>query len=446
KLGDSLRYGAMVSIIGASGTGKTILATTVCYSNALRGHPCLYASLQEFKDRFYKNFARLGFDLRELESRGLFKFVTLTIPGTSEIVEELVSMLENEVIAGKTRVLVIDSLTPLLRAIRDNVSGRAFLQNNLYTLSKLLNGLLVITLEETGADETMRADVEHVSDIVIHLRAESNKRLLTRFASLIKTRGAQIFPVEIPFTIEEGRGIKFWHLTLIKEIPNPLESKLLFPCRTLGDSVKEASLNSVVSLVSTTRPVPLTEIVTLIYATMLLNNLNKVLIFSYMLPTKKIIDEFRKAASGDEVVSEAINKLITDKILVKSLNPSSMTLQELYGEELNTIREYNPDAVVFLDTQVPEAIHARENPIEYIKLLRDQALYSKQSGRLLIRFSNYSSEEFIKSLQLISDVTIILDKEKVIIQTSYGSSFEIPAEAFRNCLIECRDLIRKQKI
>ncbi|MEM4032762.1 MAG: hypothetical protein QXV53_05645, partial [Zestosphaera sp.] len=87
-----------------------------------------------------------------------------------------------------------------------------------------------------------------------------------------------------------------------------------------------------------------------------------------------------------------------------------------------------------------------ENPIEYIKLLRDQALYSKQSGRLLIRFSNYSSEEFIKSLQLMSDVTIILDKEKVIIQTSYGSSFEIPAEAFRNCLIECRDLIRKQKI
>ncbi|MEM1899117.1 MAG: ATPase domain-containing protein [Zestosphaera sp.] len=188
KLGDSLRYGAMVSIIGAPGTGKTILATTVCYSNALRGHPCLYASLQEFKDRFYKNFARLGFDLRELESRGLFKFVTLTIPGTSEIVEELVSMLENEVIAGKTRVLVIDSLTPLLRAIRDNVSGRAFLQNNLYTLSKLLNGLLVITLEETGIDETMRADVEHVSDIVIHLRTESNKGLLTRFASLIKTR------------------------------------------------------------------------------------------------------------------------------------------------------------------------------------------------------------------------------------------------------------------
>lgn len=76
-------------------------------------------------------------------------------------------------------------------------------------------------------------------------------------------------------------------------------------------------------------------------------------------------------------------------MLVKSINPSSMTLQELYGEELDTIKEYDPDAAVFLDAQVPEIIHVHENLTEHLKLLRDQVLYNKQAGRLLIRFNKH---------------------------------------------------------
>lgn len=91
------------------------------------------------------------------------------MPGTPEVAEEIVSMLENEVIVGKIRVLVIDSLTPLLKVFEDYISKRAFLQNNLYTLSKLLNGL--------GVNTSLLADIEHVSDIVIRLRVEPNKRL-----------------------------------------------------------------------------------------------------------------------------------------------------------------------------------------------------------------------------------------------------------------------------
>lgn len=444
KLGSVLRNGAMISITGASGTGKTVLAATTCYSNALRGYPCLYASLQEFKDRFYENFVRLGFDFRELEGRGLVKFVTLTMPGTSEVAEEILNMLENEVIAGKTKVLVIDPLTPLLRVTEEGISRRAFLQNNLYTLAKLLNGLVVVTVEETGTDDAVLTDVEYVSDIAIRLRVEYNKRLLTRFASLTKIRGVETPPIEIPFTIKEGQGIKFWFLPLVKEIPPPLERELLIPCRVLEGAMKGVNLNSIVNLVSTWRPIPLTDVVALIYSVTLLNDLSKVLVFSYMLPAKRITDEFRKVISGSEGMTEAKNKLITDKIIVKSVNPSSMTLQELYGEELNTIKEYNPDAVVFLDTQVPEVIHARKDPITYLTLLRDQALYNKQAGRLLMRFSNHSSEEFIGLLQLVNDVIILLGKEKIIIQTSHGGSFEASAEAFRSCLIECVDFIRKR--
>lgn len=41
-LGSSIAYGALAVVAGHPGAGKTTLASTICYRNALQGRKCLY--------------------------------------------------------------------------------------------------------------------------------------------------------------------------------------------------------------------------------------------------------------------------------------------------------------------------------------------------------------------------------------------------------------------
>ena len=59
-----------IVIAGHPGSGKTTMASTICYSNALKGRKCLYISLQEDKEKLYEYMSKLGLNLKEAESRG----------------------------------------------------------------------------------------------------------------------------------------------------------------------------------------------------------------------------------------------------------------------------------------------------------------------------------------------------------------------------------------
>ena len=70
-LRDAIQPGTLLVISGHPGSGKTTLASTICYVNALQGKKCLYISFQESKEKLYVNMARLGLNLEEIERRGV---------------------------------------------------------------------------------------------------------------------------------------------------------------------------------------------------------------------------------------------------------------------------------------------------------------------------------------------------------------------------------------
>jgi circadian clock protein KaiC len=110
-----------ILIAGHPGAGKTTLASTICYANALKGEKCLYITFYEDKEKLFRYMERLGLKLREIELSGLFKFMKLPLTFDINMIIDEVTKL----VAGGYSVIVIDSITALLDVVREHVEKRA---------------------------------------------------------------------------------------------------------------------------------------------------------------------------------------------------------------------------------------------------------------------------------------------------------------------------------
>ncbi|MEM4020630.1 MAG: ATPase domain-containing protein, partial [Desulfurococcaceae archaeon] len=234
---NALIEGQLLIIAGHPGAGKTTLVSTICYVNALNGYKCLYLSLQESREKLYMNMKRLGIDLEKVEKDGYFKYIKIPLIVTEDAVMDIFMDTVNKSIEEfRPRIVVVDSITPVLKATQSSVKARAILQNFFAELPKLINGIVVLIAEiPLGKEEVELGDIEFVSDMIITLKHRVEKGLLTRIMEIRKSRGSPLTLVEVPFSIREGYGIEAWvspRLEEIIEIENPLE----IPC----DSLKEA--------------------------------------------------------------------------------------------------------------------------------------------------------------------------------------------------------------
>lgn len=75
-LGGGYRRGSCLLITGASGTGKTILASTLAGAAAARGEPVLFISFEESEEVAISNMLGPGVDLRPARQAGRLRFLT----------------------------------------------------------------------------------------------------------------------------------------------------------------------------------------------------------------------------------------------------------------------------------------------------------------------------------------------------------------------------------
>jgi circadian clock protein KaiC len=220
-------------VAGHPGAGKTTLATTICYYNAIGGHKCLYVTFYEDKEKYYRNMKRLGLDLAQVESTGNFKFIRM--PSTLDI--ELVVGEINGLVKEGYDVVVIDSMTALLEPVASNPEKRAWLLNYFYQLPMVINGLLVLVAElPFGMERLELGSIEFVVDAIIVLKQRVEDGFLTRILEVRKTREAPIQVAEIPFSIVEDVGVKIYPPIVLKEVP-PEGVEVQLVCKKLKESV-----------------------------------------------------------------------------------------------------------------------------------------------------------------------------------------------------------------
>ncbi|MFN4046038.1 MAG: RAD55 family ATPase, partial [Acidilobaceae archaeon] len=349
-IGSSLIPGSTILLVGHPGSGKTTLALALCYANASRGHPCLYIGFYEDKAKLYTLASRLGMDLEDLESKGLFTFIKFPVTMS---VGDILGGINSIVREGDFKVVVVDSATVLLEGSRD--VERAYALNYFYNLSNIVNGLIVLVSEAPYEHKiSAPGGLEFVSDIVLMLKYKVERGLINRILEIKKARGSPVNVLEIPFTISEGAGIRLWPPPLLEEIVEEREETIVVPCSQLAKilSPKTGRLRRGETILIAYPPDARHIYAVAIPVIIILANQLKTLGISYMYSrsvSQALMSEAIKLILGEGPHVEALaNKYFE----IKGLNPFGMSLSQLSALELEMV-EKGFDAVIFHGVNVP---------------------------------------------------------------------------------------------
>lgn len=443
-LGKVLDPGALILVAGNPGAGKTLLASTICYANASRGIPCLYVSLQETKEVFFRHMKDFKMDFSELESRDLFKYYRVPIIIDPELINTLIN--EISTYSSKYRVIVVDSFTPLSMLIERNSEVRALLQNFFYNLAKFEKSLVVLVAEIPIGKETLNlGDIEFVSDVVLLLRQHMERGLITRFIEIRKAREAPVSIGEVPFKIVEGLGIRSFLPPQLEELPSVIRGvNYEHPCRELNEMLGPINAGSTTYVVmpadahSTETYVP-----GLVSLSLALKNKLKTLIIDYARPTHTLVDSLTEYAMKKSLRSyEVIKKLVSELVSVNYVNPATMSLEELYTYEIELVRLHQPKFLILNRIDIPSRIHGAGKPKKYFTHLWNELLWFRKHGVTVIRTSAYvSKEEYLQNAS-VSETVVRLFKTgkepelKIYLWTERKDPRIIDFQVLNKCLDE----------
>jgi len=190
-LGGGLPRSSSTVIMGATGTGKTILGMQFLLEGARRGEPGLHFTLEETPDQLRAIAQGFGWDLRELEKRKLLtiRYVSPVELSTDAFLERTRQLVEE---MGARRA-VLDSLTSLSLGVS---SERRF-KELVYAITKHLRALGVTfnlnmeTTELLGSAQLSGHGISFAADSVIQLKYVEQDGRLDRGVSVLKARGVR---------------------------------------------------------------------------------------------------------------------------------------------------------------------------------------------------------------------------------------------------------------
>jgi len=205
-----LPKGRPTLICGSAGCGKTLFAMEFLMRGALDfGEPGVFMTFEETPEDLAKNFISLGFDIKDMMSRGLIAMDHVYIE-RSEIEETGEYDLEGLFIrlgaaidsVGAKRV-VLDTIEALFSGLSNAAIIRAELRRLFHWLKE--RGVTAIVTGESGDKMLTRYGLEeYVADCVILLDFRIDEQISTRRLRIIKYRGSSHGADEYPFLIDEG--------------------------------------------------------------------------------------------------------------------------------------------------------------------------------------------------------------------------------------------------
>jgi circadian clock protein KaiC len=186
--GGILRHGSTL-VQGATGTGKTILSLQFLLAGARQGEKGIFFTLEETPDQLRAIAASLGWDLSEMERKGLLLISYISPVELST--DRYLQTARERVLTSKARRAVFDSLTSMQLGVP---SERRF-KELVYSLSKHMRAAdvtLWMTLESPqflGTEELSGHGISFISDNLLRLRYIELDGRLERGISILKARG-----------------------------------------------------------------------------------------------------------------------------------------------------------------------------------------------------------------------------------------------------------------
>ncbi len=388
----------LIIIAGDPGAGKTAFACTMCYVNALRGNKCLYITFYEDKDKLFSVMSGLGVNLSSVESKGLFRFVKLPTAISPEFLGETILKIVDDF---KPKVLVLDSITPILIPMKTHAERRSVTQNFLYELPNKIKGTVVLIAESLGHNKLKYlGDAYFIADVLFIMRNITKRELPFKVLEIRKARGCEVKVSEIPYTISSGKGIELRPKPLLEEIPKAV-GELKLPCKMIKDVLEHLHLGMAVYITYHPDNRPLERWI-LLTSLLVLNNL-KCLYISYNHPPdsvrEQIVRIFKKYGVPKELAEAVVDKYYT----IMSINPFIYDLRGLLFKVMELVEKTSSDAVVYDDVSMVGSAYSGR---KYLTVIYDNLNFLKSKNKLIVRIGSYIDEERYRLNAMLSDVVI----------------------------------------
>ena len=195
---------SVVLVAGATGCGKTLLASKFLQGGAERGERCLFISFEEGSSQIVRNAENWGIGFRRFQSDDGPLTIFASYPETETLEDHLI-MLEGVIDRYKPSRIVLDSLTALGR-IASELSFKQFLVSLTSKIkSKGIACLYTITCHNIlGGDNVADAQISSVTDTIINLRYLELEGEIRRGLNVLKMRGSMHSKEIYEFDIDWG--------------------------------------------------------------------------------------------------------------------------------------------------------------------------------------------------------------------------------------------------
>ncbi|NTW98212.1 MAG: circadian clock protein KaiC, partial [Oscillochloris sp.] len=179
---------SIILVSGATGTGKTLMATTFLAAGAAQGDRVLLFAFEESRDQLFRNATGWGFDFEEYEQTGQMR-VVCHYPEAASLEDQLI-MMKNEIQSFRPQRVAIDSLSALervstMKGFREFVIGlTSFIKHQevvgLYTST---------TPTLLGGTSITEAHISTITDSIILMRYVELFGEMRRGLTVLKMRG-----------------------------------------------------------------------------------------------------------------------------------------------------------------------------------------------------------------------------------------------------------------
>jgi circadian clock protein KaiC len=180
---------SIVLVSGATGTGKTLVATEFLAGSTDSDERAMMFAYEESRDQIFRNAAGWGRDFTHLEQAGQLKIVP-AYPEVASLEDHLVDI-KRQIDEFRPNRVVLDSLSALERISSDKDFREFVIDLTSYLKSEAVLAMLTAATSTLfGSDSATEQHVSTLTDTIILLRYVEQQGEVRRALAVLKMRGS----------------------------------------------------------------------------------------------------------------------------------------------------------------------------------------------------------------------------------------------------------------